>query len=161
MSEINKIIENIAQKLSGTEYWLIALCLEIIFPKFRKIIVDLLNGFGKPFSNELISLDKIMLYVLMTYLLFIASKAIYEKLVHNDVTIITYRQWGNFLGALLNPCIMWGQLMINSIYISSFFSRVNDPFSSQPSFYFQASVVIITIFQVILAVSVSEAKLEY
>lgn len=88
-SEVNKIINSIAKELSGNEFWITGLILEFI-PSFRRLIVEFIDGFGKSFANNLMRLDKIMIFILAGYLLFISIISVYHMdniARHNRINI--------------------------------------------------------------------------
>ncbi|MGM9908430.1 MAG: hypothetical protein ACI31O_01170 [Limosilactobacillus vaginalis] len=151
MSEVNKMIDNIAKELSGEMYWLIGFGLELFIPAFRKIIIELLNGMGPKIFDNLINLDKIMIYIFGTYLLIIIIEFLLAKIKINLGNV--YAQWYYFLNTLLNPCVMWGQLIINSIYINTF--KVGTG-----SNLLEVLIFIVTFLQAMLAISVVVSKFD-
>lgn len=141
-SEINKIINNIAKELSGNEFWITGFILEFV-PDFRKLILEFIDGFGKSFANNLIRLDKIMVFILAGYLLFISFISICQYAKSRDITEATNSKWCYFLMALSNPYIMWAQLIINVKYFNLLFDHTIG--------WFKLALFLIIFFQCVIA----------
>lgn len=145
-SEVNKIINSIAKELSGNGFWITGLILEFI-PSFRRLIVEFIDGFGKSFANNLMRLDKIMIFILAGYLLFISIISVYQWITSRDITESTYFKWCYFLKTLSNPYIMWSQLIMNVKFFNLFFD--------QKIGWFKLALLLIIFFQCIIAFGTS------